>query len=70
MAVGEGADPIIMLRDIIYLRHEAISQCISGIVKIRTSCLKSQFTVFTAFIMRCCIVNINDIGRHDALPYS
>ena len=44
-----------------YIWHEAISLCISGLVKIRTSYLKSHFMIFTAFILRCCIVNIEGI---------
>ena len=66
---------MVLLRDMMdtettYMWHEAISRCISGLVKIRTSCLKLHFTICTAFILRCCIVNIEGICRHDALPYS
>ena len=53
--------------DYLYIWHEAISRCISGLVKFRTSCLKSHFTIFTAFILWCCIVNIEGICRHDAI---
>ena len=53
-----------------YYRHEAISRCTIGLVKIRTSCLKSHFMIFTAFILWCCILNIKDICRHDAVLYS
>ena len=66
---------MILLRDMFgqkatYLRHEVISRCISGLVKIRTSYLKSHFTIFIAFVLRCCIINIKAICRHDALPYN
>ena len=52
------------------LWHKAIPQCISAPVKIRTSCLNSHFMAIATFILRCCIVNIKGICRHDALPYS
>ena len=56
---------MILLRDMMDRRlpkHETISRCISGIVKIRT--------IFTVFILRCCILNIKGTCLHDALWYS
>ena len=53
-----------------YLPNGAISRCISGLFKTPTSCLKSHFTIFTAFILWSSIVNIKEVSADNWLYLS